>query len=410
MILQLILSLLFFQAPADGVRERLVQVQQKLKLTDPAIVQALIEQADHDPEPAIRCAIIDRLGRMERPQVRSLLERRAASDPDAGVALLALERLRQQDARNTAKLFEQRLALAHSANDSKALAILIPEHQRWVSVGRGANLPAFLEQPPPVFAVTSKPAVRVVGFGDFGEEGTAQQEVAKAIAAYHQTRPFDLGVLLGDNFVPVGVTGPADDRWRKGWQEIYDPLGIPFYAASGNHDWGLADSPAAEILHSAQSRTWRMPALYYTFTAGPAQFFALATHAMSETQVRWLERELARSTARWKIVYGHHPIYSYGAHGDTLELQRLLLPVLRNRAQVYLVGHEHLMQDLEPEGGVHFLVAPSAGQKNRPVQTGPKTRAADTFEGFAVLDIDAQHLRISFVDCAGKVRHQTEIP
>jgi hypothetical protein len=302
------------------------------------------------------------------------------------------------------------LALARSAGDQKALAILTAQHQHWVSAARGATLPAFLEQPPPVFAAASRANVRVVGVGDFGEEGAAQQDVAKAVAAYHREKPFDLGVLFGDNIVPVGVTGPADARWHKGWEEIYDPLGIPFYAATGNHDWGLADSPAAEILYSQKSPAWRMPALYYSFTAGPAQFFALATHAMSETQVLWLERELARSTARWKIVYGHHPIYSYGEHGDTPELQRLLLPVLKNRVQVYIAGHEHLMQDLQPEGGVHFLVAPSAGQKNRVVKTGPKTLAADTFEGFTVFDIDAQHLRVSFVDCEGKVRHRADIP
>jgi tartrate-resistant acid phosphatase type 5 len=410
MIFHLLLCLLFFQAPADGVKERLAAVQQKLKLTDPAAVAELIEQAGQDPEAAIRRAIIDRLGRTDRPEVRALLERHAASDPDAGVALLALERMRQQDARSAARIFERRLALAHSANDEKALAMLTAEHQHWVSTGRGATLPAFLEQPPPVFAATSKASVRVVGFGDFGEAGPAQQDVAKAVAGHHREKPFDLGVLFGDNIVPVGVSGPADVRWRKGWEEIYGPLGIPFYATTGNHDWGLADSPAAEILYSQRSPTWRMPALYYSFTAGPAQFFAVATNAMSETQVRWLERELARSTARWKIVYGHHPIYSHGEHGDTAELQRLLLPVLKNHAQVYIAGHEHLVQDLQSEGGVHFLVAPSAGQKNRPVKTGPKTLAADTFEGFTVFDIDEQHLKVSFVDCEGKVRYQADIP
>ena len=149
-------------------------------------------------------------------------------------------------------------------------------------------------------------------------------------------------------------------------EKIYDPPRIPFFAVTGNHDWGFADSAAAEILYSRQSPTWRMPALYYSFTAGPVQFFALATQAWSETQRNWLDQELQRSTARWKIVYGHHPIYSYGVHGDTPELQESLLPVLKNRgANIYLVGHDHLVQHLKPEGGVHFFVAPAAGQSAR---------------------------------------------
>jgi hypothetical protein len=97
---------------------------------------------------------------------------------------------------------------------------------------------------------------------------------------------------------------------------LYDPLGIKFYATLGNHDWGFADSPAAEILYTWKSPSWRMPAPYYTFTAGPMQFFAMDTNEVSEAQLLWLKDELAKSRARWKLVYGHHPIYSAGAHED----------------------------------------------------------------------------------------------
>jgi hypothetical protein len=61
------------------------------------------------------------------------------------------------------------------------------------------------------------------------------------------------------------------------WSDLYDPLRIPFYATLGNHDWGQPNSPAAEIVFSQRSPSWRMPAAYYTFTAGDAHFFALDT-------------------------------------------------------------------------------------------------------------------------------------
>ena len=409
MTFPLLLALLFFQATADTGAERLAAVQRALKKIDGAAVASLVEQAEKDPEASIRRAIVDRLGRLNQPRVREMLERLATADPDARVSLLALERLRQHQARDLGQLFEKRLALARSANDEQALDTLSTEHQHWVSRARGATLPAFLEQAPPVFSVSSKDSLRVLAFGDFGQEGLDQRQVAQAAAAYHRQAPFDFGLTLGDNVVPVGVTSPSDPRWRAGWKDLYDPLRIPFYPPTGNHDWGLADSPAAEILYSRESPTWRMPALYYTFTAGPAQFFAVATNAMSQTQTRWLDGELSRSTARWKIVYGHHPIYSSGAHADTPELQRMLLPILRGRVQVYLAGHEHLVQHLKPEDGVHFLVAAAAGQGTRAIQRGPNTLAVDSFEGFTVFDIDAQHLRVKFVDTDGKIRYETQI-
>lgn len=398
------------QAVAESAEQRRAAIQRKLTQLDDATIRELLEQAAGEPDASLRRLILQRLSRLDRPDVAQALERHAARDPDAELALFALDRLRVLQTRRLARLFEQRLALAREQIDASAIERLVAEHQRWVTLAGGALLPAFLQEPPPVFeAVKGKPSVRVFAIGDFGLENDDQRRAAAATAAYHRERPFDFGLTLGDNFVPDGVLGPADPRWKAGWEQLYEPLGIPIFASTGNHDWGFADSPAAQILYAARSRSWRMPALYYSFRAGPAQFFALATHAMSETQLVWLDRELARSTARWKIVYGHHPIYSYGVHGDTPLLKRSLLPLLKGRAQVYLVGHEHLAQHLQPEGGVHFLVAPASGQSARPVKTGPMTLYADSFYGFVVLDIDEGSIRVSFVDDQGKTRYQTEI-
>src|SRR6266705_140231 len=69
------------------------------------------------------------------------------------------------------------------------------------------------------------------------------------------------------------------------------------------------------------------PSPYYTFSAGPAQFFALDTNEVSEAQLLWLDAELKKSSAKWKLVYGHHPIYSDGRHGDSQVLIEKLLPL-----------------------------------------------------------------------------------
>jgi hypothetical protein len=186
--------------------------------------------------------------------------------------------------------------------------------------------------------------VRVLAIGDFGVEGPNQRAVAAAAVAYHRETPFDLGVTLSDNFLPEGVTSPSD------------PLGIPFFAPTGNHDWGWADS-----------------------------------------------------SARWKIVYGHHPIYSHGAHGDTPGLHESLLPLLKNRVHIYLVGHEHTAQHLKPEEGVHFFTGAAGCQTARPIRTGPLTLFADSFYGFVALEIDEERIKVTFVDTEGTVRYETEI-
>jgi hypothetical protein len=42
-----------------------------------------------------------------------------------------------------------------------------------------------------------------------------------------------------------------------------------------------------------------------------------------------LDEAMKKSTARWKIVVGHHTMRSVSEHGDTEELLKLLLPVLK---------------------------------------------------------------------------------
>ena len=151
-----------------------------------------------------------------------------------------------------------------------------------------------------------------------------------------------------------------------------------------------------------------MPSAYYTFTAGEAQFFALDTDVISEKQLLWLQDALDASQAKWKIVYGHHPIYSEGQHEDNNTKIAQLLPALRSRADIYLAGHDHDMQHLKPEGRLHFFVAGSGG-KLRPIEPGPRSLFAKSAHGFAVLEIQADTLAVAFVDVSGQELYRYEL-
>ncbi len=353
-------------------------------------VDELVAALEREPSAEARRAMVTRLARIRDPQVMAALEARAVSDPDPDVALLAMEKLRILHSQALLEVFEKRLASNPAG--------LVSEHQRWVTIAKGTLLPAFLQSPPPVFAVSAKSAIRVLAIGDFGVENPDQKKVAVAAGQWHRKSPFDFGLTTGDNFLPDGVLSPSDPRWKGGWEELYDPLKVPIYATLGNHDWGYSDSPAAEILYARSSPAFRMPATYYSFTAGPVQFFALATDAFSQTQIQWLREELDRSKAPWKLVYGHTPIYSHGVHGDSEKLIRELLPVLKDRADVYLAGHDHDMQHLKPEGKLNFFVVGGSGASIRPPTPGPRTLFAEAFFGFAVIEADAAQFKITFVD------------
>jgi tartrate-resistant acid phosphatase type 5 len=358
----------------------------------------LLALLETDPAADVREDIVDRLENVNDPRVDPALERRVTVDADPDIVLLSLELLRVRKTQPLMRLLDQRLAAERKTGTADAVNKLIAEQERWTTLVRGGLLPTFFQKPPALFTLkAAEQPVRVLAFGDYGDGGAAQKRVAGAMQSYHQQQKFDFAITLGDNFYPAGMDSPTDPRWDSWWSSLYDPLKVPFYVSMGNHDWNQSDSPAAEILFSQRSPSWRLPAAYYTYEAGPVQFFALDTDIISEAQLRWLTQELDRSQATWKVVYGHHPIYSAGQHGDNNQKIRQLLPVLRDRADVYIAGHDHDMQHLRPEGRLHFFVAGSAG-KLRPIEPGPRSLFARSANGFAVIDADRSTLTVKFVE------------
>jgi tartrate-resistant acid phosphatase type 5 len=367
----------------------------------------LIAVLDDEADPAVRIRIVRALGNDRSPRVQEALARQAESDADSDVALAALQALHTAAANRIVAIVERRL---EQSTDAERSARLRAAHDHWLTLALGAMLPAFLREPPPVFeARPSHRSVRVLAFGDFGSGDPEQREVARAIGRLHQQRPIDFGLTLGDNVYPKGMRSPTDPRARELWNDVYDALGITFYASLGNHDWASSDSPAAEVLFTRPGSTWQMPATHYTFRAGPAQFFALDTTALSAEQLAWLARELDRSPARWKIVYGHHPIRSAGKHGDSQDLVERLLPVLANRADLYLAGHDHDMQQLETERGVALFVVGGGGAGVRPVTPGPRSLFAASSHGFAVLQVEAEQVTVELVNTELKTLHSATL-
>ncbi|HVR97850.1 MAG TPA: metallophosphoesterase [Thermoanaerobaculia bacterium] len=261
---------------------------------------------------------------------------------------------------------------------------------------------------PPEIPVTGR--LRVLAFGDFGTGSADQKRVARGIA--RQT-PYHFGLTLGDNFYRRGLNSPTHPRWQSRWEDLYSSLGIRVYATLGNHDYLDTASPAAEIARSSRSRTWCLPRPSYTFVAGPVQFFAVDTDPIEKglasvpRELDWLKNALAASTAPWKLVYGHHPVYTNGDHGGQRgflpELKDQLLPVLQDeKVDVYLAGHDHDLQALKPDGGVWFFVSGGGGQDTRPLRTAKCRQWAESMHGFTVLEADEETLTMSFFNADGE--------
>ena len=267
--------------------------------------------------------------------------------------------------------------------------------------------------------------------GDWGRGSSpSQRRVADAMAAWTAARPARFVISTGDNFYGYGVSSVTDPAWKASYEDVYAAQGlqVPWYVALGNHDY--RGNVEAQIDYSATSARWRMPARSYTATerlgdGSRLQLFVLDTTPFLETyrsffsltkvagqdpaaQRAWLEKELAASTAEWKIVIGHHPIRSCGPHGDSAELVRDLVPLLdRSRVPLYLNGHDHGLQDLVVNGR-HYVTS-GAGSDVTRVSPDPRARYAEAVNGFVAVTVAPESLTIRFVDAAGEVRHEETI-
>lgn len=346
----------------------------------------------------------------------SVLMEMAVSEKDEKFAMLCLDTVRKLEMKSLRLTLQRRMA--NQQGNPEITAQLLQEDERWISLVNGNMLPAFLRRVPPVFEVKGRASsIRVLAFGDYGvtsilKEWKPQAQAAAAMRDYEQSHPFDFGITLGDNFYSAGMESPDQPRWEADWERFYGPLGIAFYASLGNHDWYGPDSPAAEILHTSRSPSWHMPSPYYTFTAGPAQFFAIDSNEISAAQQAWLKDALEKSSSPWKIVYGHHPPYFAGLYGSHQEdrVVRALMPVLKGRADVYIAGHDHNLEHLKPVDGVNLFIAGGGGAGSYEVDaTDPVALFAKQTNGFAVLEINEHAFTLRFIDTTGKQIYETTL-
>jgi tartrate-resistant acid phosphatase type 5 len=338
------------------------------------------------------------------PRVRAVLTYLMETSTDSEVVANSVEGLRSLSMRQLELAITGRLLDAKRRGDDSLVHALLATEDRAITLERGIVLPTFWRRAPARFAVPVANAhrVRVLAFGDFGfKMSPDEQATAHAMGAYQQTHPFDFGITLGDNFYGMGLSSPDDPRWTSEYEKLYGPLGIKLYASFGNHDEYDGDSPPAEILYAMRSKSWRFPAQFYTYTAGPVQFYAIDTNDPSEVQLSWLKSALDSSHARWKLVYGHFPLYTNTdiQHFTDTTMVRKLLPILTGRADIYLAGHYHSMQHLVPVNGVNFFIAGGGGASAYDVGTVDSlTKFVTKEHGFAVLDVTDTTFAVRFID------------
>jgi len=248
----------------------------------------------------------------------------------------------------------------------------------------------------------------------------------------------DFVAVAGDPIHDDGVKGIDDEEWRLKIEDVYTAPSlhaIPWYVVSGNHEYN--GSVQAILDYSAVSERWNAPARYYSmeYPVGRAQKALLAFidttplidkyrndkersdagEQNMEQQLRWLDSLLVVSNHRWKIVIGHHPVYAKTTKevSERTDMQERAGKILENRgADLYICGHIHNFQHINPAGSkVHYIVNSSASQSREVHETDEVEGMlfANPDPGYSVFTVSADSVRFYFVNHTGEKVYQNAI-
>jgi hypothetical protein len=308
---------------------------------------------------------------------------------------------------------------------------------------------SFFAVPSPATLAPPGPAatLRFVALGDTGKGNEAQFRVGRAMKQVCEARgSCAFGLLLGDNLYPSGPADVDDPIFVERFEKPYGSLPFRFWVALGNHDYG-GDGRGTEFFkgqvevdYSKKNPRWRLPAAFYTFTHGPADFVVLDTNplfladfsssvtdALSDLgafsqraadQADGLGPTLSGLSRPWRIAVGHHPYFSNGRHGNAgsydgvpggipgsgAGFQRFFETRLCGRVDVYLSAHDHNLQDLGSRCGTQLLVS-GGGATATSIQGAQPAPYSEATEGFLLVEASERELAFTFFDADARQRH-----
>ncbi|HSM00934.1 MAG TPA: metallophosphoesterase family protein [Acidimicrobiia bacterium] len=265
--------------------------------------------------------------------------------------------------------------------------------------------------------------------------------------------PAAFTLLLGDNAYDDGTARDLDAR--------FDPDLAPSsaallarhieYVAFGNHDIRTDGGRPSEIAFAVPvpeegvdaptaPPEFERPEHNYSFDHGMAHFLTFDTTSITSPDrlnalLDWVQEDMAASDARWKVVFGHHPV---GGSPDKVgEIDRypqyvtqVVERLVESGVDLFLVGHSHTVSWTfpltgAPDGAIAFVedsdgrfragegpVQVVSGAGGRSLRHGrhddPFVAAAWTLDsdpileyGFVLIEVRGLELEVSYVAAEG---------
>ena len=294
---------------------------------------------------------------------------------------------------------------------------LSPGNKYWYRVNDGG---AWLGEWRPFRTAPAPGAPAAFTFAVLGDSGDGSSRAWRVAHGLARVRP-DFVIHTGDVVYPNGL---ARDYGRGLFEPFHHTLALaPIYPAMGNHDLGRRGGGPFRDIFTLPVNDEDGTENFYSFDYGDAHFTCvnsnrqIASFEPGSPQRRWLERDLAGSHARWKIVFFHHPPFSASDRGARTKMRTLVPLFERTGVSLVLNGHAHAYERTRPirttRGGhpVVYVITGGGGGGLVDVGHGPDTAFSRKVYHFVVVRVTPGALHLSAIDpISGRAFDRASIP
>jgi 3',5'-cyclic AMP phosphodiesterase CpdA len=228
----------------------------------------------------------------------------------------------------------------------------------------------------------------------------------RMLGAARRRHPRAAFLLIAGDLVDRGNERTNWDHFFLRAAGVFDQ--VPVMPAVGNHEY-LDQGPRLyrAIFELPRNGPQGIDSdLVYAFEYGNVfvavldSTLAVADASKAETQAEWLDAELRRTRAEWKLVMFHHPLYASHPTRESLALRAAWEPVLdAHQVDLVLQGHDHAYLRTYPlrrgrrvgagERGTTYVVSVS-GTKYYDQRERPETAVGFTgLSTYQTIDIEA---------------------
>lgn len=272
---------------------------------------------------------------------------------------------------------------------------------------------------------------------DLGRNGYFEQKtVAELMGWMADVADPEFVAAIGDVHHFEGVASVDDPLWMTNYELIYShpDLMLDWYPLLGNHEY--RGNTQAVLDYGEVSRRWVMPGRYYAVEKEVEDGNEKILYVFIDTtplidkyrrdtedypdagkqsiaaELEWLEATLAASTAKWKVVMGHHPIYADTdkSESERTDMQRRVQPLLdKYGVDAYICGHIHNFQHIQAKGSRVQYFVNTSGSLSRDVKPIEGTQFCSGDEGFMILSTADNLMRFFLVNYKGEIIYQYDI-